>query len=69
MATIIWDRRRSPTKYVSDKLGIARSQLRKGIHKIKARSNLGAIDRIIIYDDGAVTDEHGEHVGNIFDEI
>ena len=25
--------------------------------------------RVIIYDDGQVTDERGEHLGNIFDEI
>jgi len=69
MARVIWDKKRNPTDYVSDRLGISRGDLRKGIHKIKSRSNLGATDRGIIYDDGSVTDERGEHVGNIFDEI
>ncbi|HUB97245.1 MAG TPA: hypothetical protein VL993_15090 [Stellaceae bacterium] len=69
VARIIWDRKRNPTKHVSDQLGIERRDLRQAIHKIKARSNLGAADRVIIYDDGSVTDEHGDHVGNILDEV
>lgn len=69
MARIIWDKKRSPTKYVSRQLGIKRWQLRAAIHKIKARSNMDATDRVIIYDDGRVTDERGEDVGNIYDEI
>lgn len=69
MARVIWDKKRNPTEYVSDCLGIERWQLRAALHKIKARSNLGAQDRTIIYDDGKVTDESGEDVGNIYDEI
>jgi len=69
VAKIIWDKKRNPTKYVSDQLGIPRWKLRAAIHKIKPRSNLGATDRVIIYDDGSVTDEQGAHVGNIYDEI
>jgi len=69
MASILWDRKRNPTEYVSKQLGIKRWQLRKAIHKIKSRSNLGAADRVIIYDDGTVRDERHEHVGNIYDEI
>lgn len=69
MARIIWDKKRNPTKYASDRLGIEKWQLRKAIHKIKARGNLAAQDRTIIYDDGTVTDESGEPIGNIHDEI
>jgi hypothetical protein len=70
MARLIWDKlRRSPTKSVSDQLGIERWQLRAAIHKIKAANNLGATDRVLIYDDGSVTDEDGEPLGNIHDEI
>ncbi len=69
MARVIWDKKRNPTNYVSDSLGIERWQLRGAIHKIKTRANLGAQDRTIIYDDGTVTDESGEDVGNIYDEI
>ena len=28
-----------------------------------------AADRVIIYDDGMVTDERGEPLGNIYDEL
>lgn len=70
MARLIWDKlRRSPTKAVGDQLGIERWQLRASIHKIKAANNLGATDRVLIYDDGSVTDEEGEPLGNIHDEI
>jgi len=67
--SIIWNRKRNPTKFVSEKLGIERWQLRAAIHKIKARSNLGPTERVVIHDDGKVTDESGEHIGNVFDEI
>ena len=70
MARIIWDKlNRSPTKHVSECLGIERWQLRAAIHKIKTFSNLGGADRVLIYDDGQVTDEHGEPLGNVYDEI
>jgi hypothetical protein len=66
---VIWDKKTNPTRYVSDQLGIERWRLRESIHKIKARSNLGSIDRVIIHTDGKVTDEDGEPIGNVFDEI
>ena len=69
VARIIWDRRRNPTSYVSDQLGIERWQVRQAVHKIKARSDLGGNDRVIIYDDGTVPDENGGALGNIHDEI
>jgi hypothetical protein len=70
MPRLIWDKlRRNPTKAVSDQLGIERWQLRAAIHKIKAGNNLGATDRVFIYDDGSVTDEKGEWLGDIRREI
>jgi hypothetical protein len=69
MSRIIWDRSDNPTQYVSDELGITRSQLRRALHKIKGYSNLGATDRVIIYDDGRVTDANGDDIGNILDEV
>jgi hypothetical protein len=66
---VIWDKRRNPTKHVSDALGIDRWQLRAAIHKIKARNNLGPVDRIIIHSDGKATDTNGNEIGNIYDEI
>jgi hypothetical protein len=66
---VIWDRRRNPTRHVSDALRIERWQLREAIHKIKTRSDLGPTDRVIIYSDGKVTDSNGAEIGNIYDEI
>ena len=31
--------------------------------------NLSPADRVIIFDDGTVTDEHGDALGNIYNEI
>ena len=69
MARVIWDQPGNPPKYVSDQLGISRVQLGEAIHEIKHAGNLRAPDRVIIYDDGMVTDEHGEILGNIYDEL
>jgi hypothetical protein len=69
MAEVIRDKSGNPTRYVSEQLGIERWQLRAALHKIKASSNIGAGDRVIIFDDGMVADSSGEPVGNIFDEI
>ena len=66
---VIWDKGRNPTRHVSDSLGIERWQLRKAIHKIKARANVGPTDKVIIYRNGKVTDEDGSEIGNIYDEI
>jgi hypothetical protein len=52
---------------LNDRLGIQRWQLRAAIHGIKTATNLRATDRVIIYDDGTVTDEHGDALGNIYD--
>ena len=69
MADILWDKKRDPTPYVWETLGITEIQLGEAIHKIKAASNLGGRDRVIIYTDGNVKDENGEDVGNIHDEV
>lgn len=69
MARVIWDQSGNPPKYVSDQLGIPRWQLGAAIHAIKAAGRLRATDRVIIYDDGMVTDEYREHLSNIYDEI
>jgi hypothetical protein len=60
---------RNPPKYVSDRLGIQHWQLGDAIHEINAAGNLRAADRVIIYDDGMVTDEQGDPLGNIYDEL
>jgi hypothetical protein len=60
---------RQPDPYVSNSLGIARWQLREALHQIKRRANLGGQDRVVIYDDGRVTDANGNDIGNILDEV
>ena len=37
--------------------------------KFKRAGDLSGTDRIIIYDDGTVTDQHGDALGNIYDEL
>jgi hypothetical protein len=69
MARIIWDKQGNPTKYVSDRLGIQHWQLGDAIHELKAAGNLSPAERVIIYDDGTVTDESGYVLGNIHNEI
>lgn len=69
MADILWDKLRNPTPYVSETLGIEEWELRSAIHTIKERSGLSGRDRVIIHRDGKVTDEHGEDLGNIHDEV
>ena len=69
MARVIWDQPGNPPKYVSNQLGISRVQLGEAIHEIKHAGDLRAPDRVIIYDDGMVTDEQGDVLGNIYDEL
>jgi hypothetical protein len=64
-ARVIWDKRRNPTKHVSNALGVKRWELRIAIHKLKARSNLGAADKVIIHIDGKVSDTNGDETGNV----
>jgi hypothetical protein len=65
---ILWDKARNPTPYVSQQLGLEEWQLRDAIHKIKDHSPLiRGDDRVIIYRDGGVTDEHGEELGDVYE--
>ena len=69
MARILWNRAGNPTPYVSQALGIEEWQLRHAIHVIKRRSGLSGSDRVVVYDDGNVTDERGDDLGHIYDEV
>ena len=69
MARVLWDKAANPAPYVSRALGVEQWQLRQAIHAVKRRSGLGGSDRVIVYNDGSLTDEGGEELGNIFDEI
>ncbi|HWD58888.1 MAG TPA: hypothetical protein VG308_11445 [Stellaceae bacterium] len=66
---ILWDRPQNPSPYVSEALGVEEWQLRRAIHKIKGRSPLRGPDRVIIYRNGDVTDEKGEALGSVYDEV
>ena len=66
--TIIWSRPGNPPRSVATALRIPHWRLRNALHEIKRRSNLGARDRLTIYDDGSVRDANGEHVGNIYED-
>jgi hypothetical protein len=67
MARILWDQNRNPTPYVSQALGLEQWQLHHAIHMIKRRRGLKGGDRVIISDDGKVTNDRGEELRNIFD--
>ena len=69
MARVLWNQAGNPALYVSRTLGVEEWQLRHAIHAVKRRSGLVGADRVIIYEDGTVTDQSGEELGNIFDEI
>ena len=65
---ILWDRGSLPTSYVSSRLGISRRELGTAIHEIKLGNGLRGDDPVVIYENGDVTDENGNLIGNILDE-
>jgi hypothetical protein len=68
IASVVWSNLGNPTNEVSRALGIERLQLRRALHRIKQAQGLGG-DRVIIWDDGTVTDNQGDVLGNVYDEI
>jgi hypothetical protein len=69
MPRIIWSRPGNPTRGVATALGLTHVQLGDAIHIIKDATGLRPGDRVIIWDDGAVTDANHDPLGNIYDEI
>jgi hypothetical protein len=69
MPRVIWSRPSNPTDAVAHALGISRSQLNRAIHRIKDGVGLSPRDHVRIWDDGSVTDDRDDWVGNIYDEI
>lgn len=69
MPRIIWSGPRQPTHAVATALGITRPQLSRAIHSIKDDAGLRPHDNVKIWDDGSITDEADECIGNIYDEI
>jgi hypothetical protein len=68
-ARIIWSDPGNPTSEVSRALGIERLQLRQALHRIKRAQGLKGADRVIIWNDGSVTDHQDNVLGNVYDEI
>jgi hypothetical protein len=46
-----------------------RLQLRQALHRIKRAQGLKDADRVIIWNDGSVTDQQDNVLGNVYDEI
>jgi hypothetical protein len=45
-----------------------RRSLGNRLHAIKRAKGLGGADRVSIEEDGTVRDDHGEDIGNLYDE-
>ena len=69
MAQKIWSSPRNPPRDVADRLGITRPQLRRRLHRIKRFAKLRPRDRVTIWDDGTVTDDADDWIGDLRDEI
>jgi hypothetical protein len=65
---VLWRNPGNPPDSISRALGMPSRRFGRALHKIKAASDFSGADRVIIYSDGSVTDEHGEPLGNLFDE-
>ena len=68
-ASIIWSDPGNPTNEVSPALRIERRQLRRALHRIKRAQGLKGADRVIIWNDGSITDPQDNVLGNVYDEI
>jgi hypothetical protein len=69
MARRLWSKSDNPPKWVSDQLNLSHWVFSDALHKIKEAEGLRGADSVHIYDDGDVTDDGGELIGNIYDEI
>jgi hypothetical protein len=67
-ARILWSNPSNAPDAVVRALGMEPTRSSGALHKIKAASDLSGADRVIRYNDGTVTDEQGEPLGNLHDE-
>ena len=67
-ARILWSNPGNPPDSVARALGMEPRRFSRALHKIKAASDLSGADRVIVYQDGSVTDDQGEPLGNLHDE-
>ena len=68
MPAIIWSNPGNPPRGVATRLGIAWSELRRRLHRIKREAKLGPRDHITIWDDGTVMNEAEGWIGNVLEE-
>ena len=67
-ARVLWSNPGNPPDSVACALGMEPRHFSRALHKIKAASDLSGAERVLIYDDGSVTDQQGELLGNLRDE-
>ena len=67
-ASTLWSNPGNPPDSVAQTLGMEPRHFSRALHKIKAASDLSGADHVIIYNDGSVTDQQGELLGNLHDE-
>ncbi len=67
-AGVLWSSRDNPPDSIARQLGMQPRHFTRALHKIKSASNLSGDDRVTIYNDGGVTDDKGELLGNLHDE-
>jgi hypothetical protein len=65
----LWSRIGNPPNWVARRLGITHQQLSTALHRIKRDAGLSPPDHVSIYEDGSVTDDGDEWIGNIHDEL
>ena len=67
-ARVLWSNPGNPPNSIARALAMEPRHFSRGLHKIKAASDLSGMDRVVIYSDGWVTNEQGERLGNLHDE-
>jgi len=68
LARILWSHPGNPPDSVARALGMELRSFSRALHKIKAASDLSGAGSRVINNDGSVTDEQGEPLGNLYDE-
>jgi hypothetical protein len=71
----VWSDPENPPDWVAREISqetgkrITREQLGEALHTIKREAGLRPRDRVYIWEDGSITDDTDEWIGNIYDEI
>jgi hypothetical protein len=68
MAQRLWSNPENPPNWVAERLGMPRWLLGDRLHRLKEAWGLGGTGRVNIWDDGTVTDDRGDVIGNVHDE-